>query len=237
MEQVIPTIDGLMAEDESLQSPDYFQVHNLFTVKDLFEARVHLGHKIGSMNENMRPFIFGSRFDQVIFDLDKTAFHLRQALNFVAHVAYRTGIILFVTRTPQTMYLVEKTAIECGEYSHTKKWETTILADSRTKFGGTTRLPDALVMLSALDPMLSAHDAVKDAAKMLIPTVAIVDSNCNPNLVTFPIPGNDDTPCAVEFYCKLFKESILRGKQKRKINESRKQHRIGSDGDGTPTTS
>ena len=120
-----------MAEDESLQSADYFQVHNLFSVKDLFEARVHFGHKIGSMNSNMRPFFFGSRFDQIIFDLDKTAFLLRQALNFVAHIAYRGGIILFITRSPQTMHLVEKTAIECGEYAHTKLWETSILADSR----------------------------------------------------------------------------------------------------------
>jgi len=52
-----------------------------------------------------------------------------------------------------------------------------------------------------------------------------VDSNSNPNLISFPIPGNDDTPSAVEFYCNLFKEAILRGKQKRKINES-KRHRI-----------
>ena len=80
-------------------------------------------------------------------------------------------------------------------------------------------------MLCTLDPLLSSHDAVKDAAKMLIPTVAVVDSNCNPNLITFPIPGNDDTPSAVELYCKLFKEAIVRGKQKRKINES-KRHRI-----------
>jgi len=60
---------------------------------------------------------------------------------------------------------------------------------------------------------------VKDAAKMLIPTVGIVDSNCNPNLITYPVPGNDDTLCAVELYCKLFKEAILRGKNKRKLKE------------------
>jgi len=123
-------VQEVLALDESLQSPDYFQVHNLFTVKDLFEARVHLGHKLGSMNPAMRPFIFGSRFDSAIFDLDLTAFHLRQALNFTAHVAYRKGIILFVTRSAQTIHLVEKTAIACGEYAHTREWETTVLTNS-----------------------------------------------------------------------------------------------------------
>ena len=122
-----------MAADESLQNPDYFQVYNLFTVKDLFEARVHMGHKVGSLNPSMRPFIFGSRFESTIFDLDLTAFHLRQALNFTAHVAYRKGIILFVTRSAQTMHLVENTAIECGEYAHTRAWETTVLTDSSVR--------------------------------------------------------------------------------------------------------
>lgn len=66
-----------MAKDETLQSPDYFQVHKIFTTRDLFRARVHLGHKMGSLHPNMAPFVFGSRFDSVILDLDKTAFHLR----------------------------------------------------------------------------------------------------------------------------------------------------------------
>lgn len=60
------------------------------------------------------------------------------------------------------------------------------------------------------------HYAIRDAAKMLIPTVAIVDTNCNPNLVTYPVPGNDDSAASVELYCSLFKKAILKGKEKRK---------------------
>ncbi len=33
-----------------------------------------------------------------------------------------------------------------------------------------------------------------DAAKSGIPTVAVVDSDCNPNIISYPVPGNDDTP-------------------------------------------
>ncbi len=60
-----------------------------FSVADLFKARVHLGHTPRSLTEQMRPFIYGTRFDVCIFDLDETAVLLRQSLNFLAHIAYR----------------------------------------------------------------------------------------------------------------------------------------------------
>lgn len=63
---------------------------------------------------------------------------------------------------------------------------------------------------------MATHRAVFDANKMLIPTVGIVDSNCDPNIITYPVPGNDDTVSSVQFYCKVFKEAIMRGKQKRR---------------------
>jgi len=217
----IPDVSDIINADVSLQSPDYFQVHNIFTTKELFNNRVHMGHKIGSLHPNMRPFVFGTRFDSVIFDLDLTAFHLRQALNFVAHISYRRGIILFITRSPSVLNIVEKCAIECGEYAHTRAWEETIFTDTIKKFSGITRLPDCIIFLNILDTVLAQHNAVKDAAKLLIPTVGIVDSNCDPNLISFPIPGNDDSYVSIEFYLKLFKEAILRGKSKRKLLEGK----------------
>lgn len=86
---------------ESLKHPDYFQVAQLFTVEDLFRARVHLGHVEGTCDPHMKQFIFGSRLGHHIIDLDQTAAHLRQALNVAAHIAFREGIILFIGRLPQ----------------------------------------------------------------------------------------------------------------------------------------
>jgi len=60
------------------------------------------------------------------------------------------------------------------------------------------------------------HTAVRDSAKMNIPTIGILDSNCNPNIITYPVPGNDDSPVAIKLYCKLFKQAILKGKERRK---------------------
>lgn len=198
-----------------LEHPDYFHVHNLFTVKDLFEARVHYGHKEGSLNDFMRPYLYGSRLGHLIFDLDITAEHLRKALNFTAHVAYRGGIICFFNRNALNAHLVEKTAQECGEYAHTRFWRGGIFTNANHQFGAVTRLPDLCIFLNTQNNILNQHTAVRDSAKMLIPTVGIVDTNCNPNLITYPVPGNDDSPAAIELYCKLFKAAILRGKEEK----------------------
>ncbi|KAK3868640.1 hypothetical protein Pcinc_025982 [Petrolisthes cinctipes] len=201
---------------ESLKHPDYFQVAQLFTVEDLFQARVHLGHVEGTGDPHMNQFIFGSRLGHHIIDLDQTAAHLRQALNIIAHIAFREGIILFVGRLPQHQYLIECTAKECGEYSHCRHWQGGVLTNSTKQFGSITRLPDLVILLHSMYTAVQQHYAIRDAAKMLIPTVAIVDTNCNPKLVTYPIPGNDDSAISVELYCRLFKNAVLKGKEKRK---------------------
>lgn len=203
-------------KNSMLTHPDYFQVHNLFTVKDLFDARVHYGHKEGSLDERMLPYIYGSRLSHIIFDLDKTAEYLRKALNIAAHVAYRDGIILFFLRGAQNSYIVQKMAMECGEFAHTRFWRGGVFTNADTQFGAVTRLPDLCIFFNTLNNVLIQHTAVRDSAKMAIATIGIVDSNCNPNLITYPVPGNDDTPSAINLYCKLFKMAILRGKEKRK---------------------
>lgn len=86
---------------EPLKQPDFFGVGKLFTIKDLFDARVHLGHKEGTLHDNMSQFVYGSRLGVLIIDLEQTAQLLREALNFTAHIAYRGGLILFISRPRQ----------------------------------------------------------------------------------------------------------------------------------------
>ncbi|XP_038638542.1 28S ribosomal protein S2, mitochondrial isoform X2 [Scyliorhinus canicula] len=200
---------------ESVQE-DFFHVNELFSLKDLFDARVHFGHKRGCRNRLMEPYIFGSRLEQDIIDLDQSVLHLQKALNFTAHCAYRKGIILFVSRIRQFAHLIEKTAKESGEYAHARYWQGGLLTNARVQYGSGVHLPDLIIFLSTMNNIFEQHVAVRDAAKMNIPTVGIVDSNCNPSLITYPIPGNDDSPPAVKLYCKLFKMTILRAKDKRR---------------------
>jgi len=51
--------------------------------------------------------------------------------------------------------------------------------------------------------------AVKEAFKLNIPIVAIVDTNSDPTGINFPIPGNDDARRAINLYCELIKQTIL----------------------------
>ncbi|XP_042365298.1 28S ribosomal protein S2, mitochondrial [Plectropomus leopardus] len=199
-----------------LEHPDFFRVSELFTLKDLFNARVHLGHKKGCRHRLMEPYLYGCRLDQDIIDLDQTVELFQQALNFTAHVAYRGGVILFVSRRRQFGHLVESTAKFCGEYAHTRYWQGGLLTNAPIQYGPGVRLPDLIVFLSTLNNVFQTHVGIRDAAKMNIPTVGVVDSNSNPSLVTYPIPGNDDTPAAMELYCRLFRLTVNRAKEKRK---------------------
>lgn len=200
---------------EILSHPDFFKVSELFTVADLFNARCHFGHKIGSLNDNMKPYIYGTRADHCIFDLNVTAEHLRKALNFAAHIAYRDGIILFVCRNAQNAHTVEKSAMECGEFSHTRHWRKGIFHNATCQFQAVTRLPDLVIFFNTLSPVLDQHIGVIEAAKLCIPSIGICDSNCDPCLIAYPVPANDDTFTSISLYCELFKNAILRGKKKR----------------------
>ncbi|MBV9995754.1 MAG: 30S ribosomal protein S2 [Caulobacteraceae bacterium] len=53
--------------------------------------------------------------------------------------------------------------------------------------------------------------AIQEARKLNIPVVAILDTNCDPQGITFPIPGNDDAARAIQLYCDLVADAVLDG--------------------------
>lgn len=55
--------------------------------------------------------------------------------------------------------------------------------------------------------------AVKEAQKLGIPIVAIIDSNCSVDGINYPIPGNDDSTRAINLYCRLVSDAVLGGLQ------------------------
>ncbi|XP_064649576.1 small ribosomal subunit protein uS2m-like [Lineus longissimus] len=228
--------DGAVPKQESLQSKegemetkiinpsdheDYFGVKEMVSLKDLFDAKVHLGHKAGSRHQYMVPYIFGSRLNCDIIDLEQTVELLHDALNFTGHIAFRKGIILFVSRSYQMLPEVEKTAFDCGEYSHCRFWQGGVFANATIQFNAITRLPDVCIFINTLNPILDTHIGIADAGKLNIPTIGILDTNCDPRLITYPVPGNDDTPSAVRLYLRLFKDVIMKAKAKRKELEEK----------------
>ena len=70
-------------------------------------------------------------------------------------------------------------------------------------------LPDILVIIDTNKEAI----AVKEANKLGIPVVAVLDSNSDPDGVAFPVPGNDDALRAIDLYCDLLSGSVLDGLQ------------------------
>ena len=60
--------------------------------------------------------------------------------------------------------------------------------------------------------------AIKEARRLGIPVVAILDSNCDPDSADFPIPGNDDAARAIELYCDLIADAVLDGMTEAQLN-------------------
>ncbi|XP_045181652.2 28S ribosomal protein S2, mitochondrial-like [Mercenaria mercenaria] len=204
---------------EALKHDDYFNLRSLVTLKDLFRINAHFGHHQGGRNVYMSPYLFGTRSGIDIIDLEQTVPLFQDALNFTAHIAYRGGVILFVSRSKPMMPYIEKTAELCGEYAHCRYWMPGLFTDMPNKFGQRVRLPDLCIFINTLNSVFETHKGVIDSAKLLIPTVGLVDSNCDPRLITYPIPANDDSFKAVKYYLNLFETAVLKGKQKRKEDE------------------
>lgn len=68
-----------------------------------------------------------------------------------------------------------------------------------------TRLPDAIFVIDVTKEMT----AVKEARKMNIPIVAVVDTNANPELIDYPIPANDDAVKSIQLISNYLAEAIL----------------------------
>src|SRR5213080_1146068 len=70
------------------------------------------------------------------------------------------------------------------------------------------KLPDALVIVGPN----REHIAVKEAKRMGVTTIALIDTDSDPDPVDLPIPGNDDAMRAVEIVMKELADSIIEGK-------------------------
>jgi small subunit ribosomal protein S2 len=70
------------------------------------------------------------------------------------------------------------------------------------------RLPEAVVVV---DPQ-KERNGVREAQKIGIATVALIDTDCDPDLVDLPIPGNDDSIRSIELIIRQLADAILEGK-------------------------
>merc|ERR1712147_429081 len=74
--------------------------------------------------------------------------------------------------------------------------------------GGIAEMKKTPQMIFIIDTNIESL-AVKEAIKLNIPIVAILDTNSDPTDIEFPIPGNDDARRSINLYCDLLKSTIL----------------------------
>lgn len=89
----------------------------------------------------------------------------------------------------------------------------TELSQLKKKFGGIVqmeRMPGAIFIIDTK----KEATAVREANRLSIPIVALIDTNCDPDLVTYPIPGNDDATKSIRLISSLIADTIIEGRKR-----------------------
>ena len=86
--------------------------------------------------------------------------------------------------------------------------EKTKLTNNLTGIKEMKRTPDAVIITDTR----KEHTAILESNKLGIPVIGIVDTNCDPQLIDFPIPGNDDAIRAIRLICSVLATSIIEGR-------------------------
>ncbi len=213
----------------------------------LLEAGVHFGHQRRRWNPKMKEFIYTTRDDIYIIDLQKTVKKLEEAYEAMKAIAEAGGKVLFVGTKKQAQEAAEECAVRTNMYFVNERWLGGTLTNFKTirsrikrmddidkmEADGTfdllpkkeviqikkeyakldknlrgiremKRLPQALVIV---DPR-KEENAIKEARILGIPVFGIVDTNCDPDLVDYVIPGNDDAVRAVKLLLGVLTNAI-----------------------------
>ncbi|HPZ75936.1 MAG TPA: 30S ribosomal protein S2 [Thermosynergistes sp.] len=153
----------------------------------------------------------------------------RQAQETIAEEAQRCGqfyinqrwlgglLTNFQTIARRVRYMIRLQEMEeSGEFERYPKKEVIKLRKERAKLekylSGIRDMKDIPDALYVVDPRRE-EIAVKEAHKLGIPVIAIVDTNCDPELINFPIPGNDDAIRAIKLITSLMANAIIEGRQ------------------------
>jgi small subunit ribosomal protein S2 len=112
--------------------------------------------------------------------------------------------------------LEELETIRAGEQINTysKKMQSALSREYRKMFRNLngmrtmSRLPECLIVI---DPK-KEKNAINEARKMGVATIALIDTDCDPDLVDLPIPGNDDSMRSIEIVIKMLADAIISGK-------------------------
>ena len=222
-------------------------MRTIVSMNYLLEAGVHFGHQKRRWNPKMKEFIYTTRDDIYIIDLQKTVKKLEEAYEAMKEIAQNGGSVLFVGTKKQAQEAAEECATRTNMYFVNERWLGGTLTNFKTirsrikrmeeiekmeqegvfemlpkkeviqikkeydKLNKNLRgiremkkMPQALVIV---DPR-KEEIAIKEARILGIPVFGIVDTNCDPDMVDYVIPGNDDAVRAVKLLIGVLTNAI-----------------------------
>ncbi len=229
------------------------------TMQEMLAAGMHFGHQTHRWNPKMRPYIYGSRNNIHIIDLDKTLPLFRTALEFVSDTVAQGGNILFVGTKQQAQPIIEEQAQRCSMFYVAHRWLGGMLTNYQTirqsidrlkriqamiddgsiqrykkkeivrmekdlaklkrNLGGIQEMRGLPAVVFIVDPKRE-HIAVLEANRCNIPVVAITDTNCDPEGIDYPIPGNDDAIRSIRLVTSKIADAVLEGVGRRQDEEA-----------------
>ena len=194
----------------------------VISMKQLLEAGVHFGHQTRRWNPKMAKYIFTERNGIHVIDLQQTVKFADQAYDFMRDAAANDAVILFVGTKKQAADAVKEEAERAGQYYINHRWLGGTLTNWETiqkrvarleKFlGGIEEMPRIPDVMYVVDPH-KEQIAVKEAKKLGIPVVAMVDTNTDPDDIDVIIPANDDAIRAVKLITAKMADAIIEGRQ------------------------
>ena len=115
-------------------------------MSNLLEAGVHFGHQTKRWNPKMKEYIFSTRDDIYIMDLQKTTEKLEEAYNALKTIVENGGKVLFVGTKKQAQECVKEEAERCGMYYVNQRW----LGGTLTNFDTIRKRIDRLTQLETM---------------------------------------------------------------------------------------
>ena len=219
---------------------------NVVSMKSLLEAGVHFGHQTRRWNPKMAPYIYTERNGIYIIDLQKTVKKLEEAYAFVRQLSENGQTLLFVGTKKQAQEAIKDEAARCGQYYVNARWLGGMMTNFKTMRTRIDRLNQLKTMqadgtfdmlpkkevikhLGEIEKLEKYLGGVKEMKKLpgalfIVDTRkernAIADTNCDPDEIDYPIPGNDDAIRAIRLISSIMANAMIEGRQGEQTEEA-----------------
>jgi small subunit ribosomal protein S2 len=189
------------------------------SLQALMDAGLHYGNSTEVWHRNALPFIYGRREGIHIINLEHTLIYLKRAANVVREVSKNGGNILFVGSRSYMKQILADAAVRSNNFYVTCKWTKGTLSDYQNVLKhslreGNTRFihPDLIIVLD----MNNSQECLHEATLKKVPTIGLIDTDCDAAQVTYAIPGNDDSYGGIELIANVLANASIEGKQQRR---------------------